>query len=114
MGNYTSDQKNAKFYGLKLSRNTDADIIRQLETMKDTEGIQGYLKRLIREDMKKGGATMNYRIKPEYLDNWGATQETVVTEQQIAELASDWEMTVDELMDQVYPDTPAEVAWYNK
>lgn len=50
MGNYTSDQKNAKFYGLKLSKTTDADIIKHLETIPN---IQGYLKNLIREDMKK-------------------------------------------------------------
>ena len=31
MGNYTSDQKNARFFGLKLSRATDKDLIEQLE-----------------------------------------------------------------------------------
>lgn len=49
MGNYSSDQKNARFYGLKLSRTTDADIINQLDSQ---ESIQGYIKELIRRDMK--------------------------------------------------------------
>ena len=50
MGNYASDQKNARFFGLKLSRNTDKEIIEHLEQQAN---IQEYLKRLIREDMKK-------------------------------------------------------------
>lgn len=48
MGNYSSDQKNAKFYGLKVSRNTDCDIIEKLESI---ENVQGYLKDLIRKDI---------------------------------------------------------------
>lgn len=55
MGNYNSDQKNARFYGLKLSKNTDADLIRYLDSQ---ESIQGYLKQLIRNDMMKGEKTM--------------------------------------------------------
>jgi hypothetical protein len=35
---------------MNLNHNTDQDIIRQL---KQQESIQGYIKRLIREDMKK-------------------------------------------------------------
>lgn len=50
MGNYVSDQKNARFFGLKLSRNTDAELIEYLESQPN---IQEYLKNLIREDMKK-------------------------------------------------------------
>lgn len=50
MGNYNSDQKNARFYGLKLSKNTDADIIRHLDSQ---ESVQRYLKALIRQDMEK-------------------------------------------------------------
>ena len=50
MGNYASDQKNAKFYGLKLSRNTDKELIEHLDQQPNK---QEYLKRLIREDMKK-------------------------------------------------------------
>lgn len=49
------DRENTRRINLKLNNRTDADIIRRLEALKETEGIQGYLKRLIREDMKKGG-----------------------------------------------------------
>jgi len=52
MGNYQSDQKNTKKFTLKLSRNTDKDIINKLEQQVN---IQGYLKRLIREDIEKTG-----------------------------------------------------------
>ena len=44
------DAKNTKQYHLKLNLNTDADIIRQLERQ---ESIQGYIKELIREDMRR-------------------------------------------------------------
>lgn len=45
------DARTAKYISLKLNRNTDRDIIDQLE---DQENVQAYLKRLIREDMMKG------------------------------------------------------------
>ena len=51
MGNYNSDQKNARFYGLKLSRNTDGELIDHLGKQSN---IQAYLKNLIRNDMMKG------------------------------------------------------------
>lgn len=50
--NMDYDRKNTKLIGMKLNRNTDADILSFLEKQ---ENIQGYLKRLIREDMKKTG-----------------------------------------------------------
>ena len=37
-------------FGLKLNINTDADIIDQLEKQ---ESMQGYIKQLIREDIKR-------------------------------------------------------------
>ena len=52
MGNYASDQKNARFFGLKLSRNTEPELIEWLESQ---QNIQEYLKRIIREDMKNRG-----------------------------------------------------------
>lgn len=48
--NMDYDRKNTKLIGMKLNKNTDADI---LEFLEKQENIQGYLKRLIREDMKK-------------------------------------------------------------
>ena len=40
-------------YALKLNNKTDADIIERLRAAKGGEGIQAYIKRLIREDLKK-------------------------------------------------------------
>ena len=39
-----------RLFGLKLNINTDADIIDQLEKQ---ESMQGYIKQLIREDIKR-------------------------------------------------------------
>ena len=46
------DRHNTRRINLKLNNKTDADIIRQLECK---QNIQGYIKQLIREDMKKTG-----------------------------------------------------------
>ena len=40
-------------YGLKLNINTDADIIKKLG---EEESMQGYIKRLIREDIARNAA----------------------------------------------------------
>ena len=45
------DSKTAKYYSLKLNTNTDKDIIDRLAA---EESVQGYLKRLIREDIERG------------------------------------------------------------
>lgn len=46
-----------------------------------------------------------YKVKPEYLDNWLAhgdsSDEVIVDENEINRLAREWGMTVDELMEQV-------------
>lgn len=43
-----------------------------------------------------------YRIKPEFYDLWGAYEGfNTVTEEQIKDLALEWETTVEELMEQV-------------
>lgn len=44
------DKENVRRVVLKLVRTTDADI---LEWMESKENMQGYLKNLIREDMKR-------------------------------------------------------------
>lgn len=46
------DGANTKQIKIKLNIRTDADILDHLEK---TENVQGYLKALIREDMKRGG-----------------------------------------------------------
>lgn len=47
-------KKNIKQMKLDLNRNTDSDIINFLDQCGNK---QGYIKRLIREDMKKTGGT---------------------------------------------------------
>lgn len=44
------DKENVKGVFLKLNKNTDKDI---LEKLWSEENVQGYIKRLIREDIKK-------------------------------------------------------------
>ena len=46
------DKQNTRRVNLKLNNKTDADIIRTLESV---ENIQGYIKELIRKDMKNRG-----------------------------------------------------------
>lgn len=48
------DKANRVAYSLRLNKKTDADIIARLEEVKVTEGgMQGYIKRLIRQDIAK-------------------------------------------------------------
>lgn len=44
-------KQNTTFVGLKLNNNTDAEIIAKL---KEQPSMQGYIKRLIEEDIKRG------------------------------------------------------------
>lgn len=53
MGTPAYDRIHTRRINLKLNNKTDADIISHLERLKESEGIQGYLKRLIREDMRR-------------------------------------------------------------
>lgn len=56
-----------------------------------------------------------YRIKPEFIDGWGPyhSDEDVMTMDQIKAAAEGWDMSIDDIMAQVYPDEPAEVKWYH-
>lgn len=47
---YAWDKQNTRYIGLKLNRHTDADIIARLESV---DGMQGYLKALIRADIAR-------------------------------------------------------------
>lgn len=139
MGTPAYDRQNTRRINLKLNNKTDDDIIQWLNAMKQTEGIQGYLKRLIREDIKRnpplkvvaakmtadeaaeferkygnsvlikrierGAKAMTYKIKPECLDLWGedATEETVLTEDDIEMIARGWDKKPEDVMDQLIP-----------
>lgn len=47
------DKENTKQISLRLNKKTDADILKHLETVGSK---QGYIKELIRQDMKKSNA----------------------------------------------------------
>lgn len=53
MGTPAYDRENTRRINLKLNNKTDADIIEWLEDRKDDEGIQGAIKRLIKEQIEK-------------------------------------------------------------
>ena len=46
------DSGNTTQVHLKLNNKTDADILRRIE---EVENVQGYIKELIRQDMKRNG-----------------------------------------------------------
>ena len=50
MGSQAYNREHGKQIKLALNLKTDADIINRLQTV---DNIQGYIKQLIREDMKK-------------------------------------------------------------
>ena len=97
MGNYNSDQKNARFYGLKLSRNTDAEMIKWLDKQ---DSVQGYLKNIIKEDLMK---MKRFYIKEDYLTLWGSEcdEDTIVTYQEVENLSREWDEPIEELLDQL-------------
>lgn len=48
------DKANTIFIGIKLNKKTDADLIEQIERSAEQDGgKQGYIKRLIREDIER-------------------------------------------------------------
>jgi len=47
------DKTHSKGYYIKLNLEYDADIISALDEAKETEGMQTYIKRLIRQDLKR-------------------------------------------------------------
>lgn len=44
-----------------------------------------------------------YRIKPEYLDEWGedVTADYVITQEELERLAREWDKSIDELLEQL-------------
>ena len=51
MGYYATDKVNARFFGLKLNRETDRDIVELLEAQ---ENVQAFLKLTLRAAAKDG------------------------------------------------------------
>lgn len=87
MGNYSSDQKNARFYGLKLSKTTDAAIIAKLDSV---DSVQGYIKNLIKNDIEE--RTMK-RISIDNGANWVEPEEAVA--------GMDWDAIVNMMDDDI-------------
>ena len=58
---YEYDRENSKRYGLKLNLKTDADIIAQLDAQ---SSMQGYIRRLIREDIARHAADPAQTVSP--------------------------------------------------
>lgn len=50
------DKLYTKRYGLKLNMHTDAELI---EKLSEQSSVQGYIRRLIREDIERGKAQAN-------------------------------------------------------
>ena len=95
MGSNKYDKMNTRRINLKLNIRTDADIIARLEK---EDNMQSYIKSLIRQDTQ-------YHIKPEYLPLWGddATEETVLTGDDVETICRGWEKPVSEILDQLIP-----------
>ena len=55
------DAKNTRRYVMKLNLHTDADIIAKLESERAGNGIQTYIKRVIRADLTSAGASESDR-----------------------------------------------------
>lgn len=89
-------KQNIRQIKLNMNRKTEPELLEWLEKQ---DNIQGYIKKIIKEDMKM----KTYIIKPEYIDRFGneANAMTVLTEDDVERLAEDWEMDVDELKDQL-------------
>lgn len=107
------DRENMRQIKFNLSLKYDQDIIAKLDTVGNK---QGYIKALIRADIaransektKEENAMMKYTIKPEYIDLWcgsetEADENTIITEEDVARFAHDWETSVDELKSQLIP-----------
>lgn len=95
------EKENLRQIRLKINRKTEPELLEWLEKQ---DNIQGYIKRIIREDMTKEEKKMKtYIIKPDYIENFGndANSMTVLTEDDVERLAEDWEMDVEELKDQL-------------
>lgn len=45
------DKENIRRFALKVAKNTEKDILEKLESQ---ENVNGYIKRLIREDIERG------------------------------------------------------------
>lgn len=45
-------RENTRLFSIRLNKNTDNELIERIEKVAKAEGVQGYLKRLVREDLR--------------------------------------------------------------
>lgn len=89
------DAANCRCYHLKLVYNTDKDIIDKLSSV---PSMQGYIKQLIREDIKKGVKTMK-RISIDNGIHW-TDPETVIEYLNNPECVITWDTIVNYMDDE--------------
>ncbi|MBO6093424.1 MAG: hypothetical protein J6P40_07370 [Oscillospiraceae bacterium] len=99
------DEGHTKQIHLKLNMKTDADVIEKLQQV---PSIQGYIKRLIRNDIEEGCKMKTYKIKPEFLDKFEggdtpSNPERILTEDEVKSFSEEWDIPVDELKNQLIP-----------
>ena len=89
------DAANTKQYHLKLNLTTDADIIDRLkQAAGSAEGVQGYIKRLIREDAKKP-IQISFPAVDGYRDE-DAIRECQEKDHRVyANIVNNWEVRID-------------------
>ena len=84
---------------LNINKKTEPELEWQL---KDQDNVQGYIKRLIKEDAMK----RTFVVKPEFEDRWfGSEMPSTLELDEIARLSQEWETPMDEMMDQLIETT---------
>ena len=101
------DRENTTQVKLKLNNHTDEDI---LQVLQEQPSVQGYIKRLIRQDINadtleaRGDMELEYyRIKPEFLPAWGGGTNAALDPGDIESLAEQMGRPAAELMEEVEP-----------
>lgn len=87
-------KKNMTQFKVSWHNVSDADIIQKLDSVPNKAD---YVRQLIRADIEREEDNMeNYKIKPEYYDLWGCTEDTAIIDRaEIERLAEEWEKTVE-------------------
>lgn len=90
------DSKNCKLYSMKLNKQTDKDIITKLSAV---PSMQGYIKQLIRKDIKKEGEKTMKRISIDNGIHW-TDPETVIEYLNNPECVITWDTIVNYMDDE--------------
>ena len=109
---YKYDASHVKHYHLKLNLEIDSDIIEKLSTV---ESMQGYIKQLIRQDIQKERENKMYRVKPEYVNEFGSDCDifSVLSYDTLEMISRGWEKPMEEVLEMVYEDNEQNQKKYN-